>query len=321
MDPPHSDENHEPEASSKPSLSSFEHLLQTPGKPGTACWALKYDSGFPKIAQNLARVRPGVVMKYPHYPWWVINVEQLEKDWEVDQVQTAKEKFEKEKLVFEILGQHPRIVRCLGIAEVHRGLLLEEASHGDLHGDMEIHGTEMNMSLRLKWRSQAAEAIEFIHKHDVHHFDMGPRNMLVHADSKKDLNLLLCDFGFAGIGDENHTCGPTPGFFDPEWTISPVNQDLFGLASMFYFIMKGSCPYADVMQNDTVEEWNAVLHMIRGEREFPSVGNILGGSVILKAWTRVYPDATSLINDQNEIFNDLRLAGADHPQTSVQSLE
>ncbi|KAJ5613920.1 kinase-like domain-containing protein [Penicillium herquei] len=304
MDPPHSDENHEPEASSKPSLSSVKNLLQTPGKLGTTLWALEYDPGFPKIEQNLARVKPGVVMKYPHYPWWLINVEQLEKDWDVEQVQTAKEKFEEEKLVFEILGEHPRIVRCLRIAEVHRGFLLEEASNGDLHGYMENHGAEMNMSLRLKWRSQAAEAIEFIHKHDVHHFDMGPRNMLI--------STFYCAIGFAGMGDENHTCGPTPGFFDPEWTISPVNQDLFGLASIFYLIMTGSCPYADVMRNDTVEEWNAVLHMIRWDRKFPSVDNILGGSVILKAWTRVYSDATSLIND-------LRLSDSNHPQACVQT--
>ncbi|KAJ5726032.1 kinase-like domain-containing protein [Penicillium malachiteum] len=247
-------------------------------------------------------------MKYPYYPWWLINIDQLEGSWEAQEVHTSKEKFEKERQIFEILGEHPRIVRCLGIAEVHRGFLLEEASHGDLHGYMKNHGKDMDMSLRLKWRSQAVEAIEFIHKHNVHHFDMSPYNMLVHADSNNDLNLLLCDFGFSGIGDKKHACGHTPGFFDPEWTISPVYQDLFGLASIFYLIMTGSYPYADVMQNDTTEEADAVLHLIRWERKFPSVDEIPGGSVILNAWQRVYPDATALIQDQDRIFNYLKLS-------------
>ncbi|KAJ6031618.1 kinase-like domain-containing protein [Penicillium herquei] len=254
----------EPELSPTVSISSSKHLLQTPGKLGTGIGyrALEYDPGFPKIGQNLAKVAPGVVMKYPHCLWWLIDHENLKQGHEAEQFLVAKENFEKERQVFEILGDHPRI---------------------------------------------AAEAIEFIHKHRVHHFDMGPRNMLVHADSNNNLNLLLCDFGVSGIGDEKHDCCPTPGFFDREWTISPVHQDLFGLASIFYLIMTGSCPYADVMQNDTIEEWNAVLHLIRWERKFPSVDNILGSSVILDAWQRVYPDATSLIDDQDRIFDGLKV--------------
>ncbi|KAJ5703948.1 hypothetical protein N7493_011086 [Penicillium malachiteum] len=77
----HSDENlnHEPKPSSEVSIVSFEHLLQIPGRLGSAFWDLEYDPGFPQIAQNLARVKPGVVMEYPDCPCWLINVERLEK--------------------------------------------------------------------------------------------------------------------------------------------------------------------------------------------------------------------------------------------------
>ncbi|KAJ5703947.1 hypothetical protein N7493_011085 [Penicillium malachiteum] len=86
--------------------------------------------------------------------------------------------------------------------------------------------------------------------------------------------------------------------------------------------MTGSCPYADVMQNDSVEEWNAVPHLIRWERKFPSVDDILGENVILNAWTRVYPDATSLTHDQYHNFIDLRMPlEANNPQTTVQTSE
>lgn len=161
------------------------------------------------------------------------------------------------------------------------------------------------MSLRFKFRSQAAEAIEFIHKRGVYHFDLRPHNILVHADSNGSVDLLLCDFGFASLGEEWPTCGPISGFFDPTPGTSQVHQDLFGLGSIFFFIMTGGCPYASHMLNSSAAEENAVLDLIR-QGEFPSVEDIVGGSVILKTWKKLYPDAASLIIDQEQVLADCK---------------
>lgn len=57
------------------------------------------------------------------------------------------------------------------------------------------------------------------------------------------------------------------------------------------------------MLNFCAAEENAVLDLIR-QGDFPSVEEIVGGSVILKTWKKFYPDAGSLIRDQDQVLQE-----------------
>lgn len=94
------------------SESSIKILLRTPGKLINRGYGLdEYDPGLPVINRSLARVKPGIVLKFPHHPWWLLTPEQVQKMHCPIHAQSYKDKFEREKRVFEILGNHPRIVR------------------------------------------------------------------------------------------------------------------------------------------------------------------------------------------------------------------
>jgi serine/threonine protein kinase len=54
--------------------------------------------------------------------------------------------------------------------------------------------TSIDISLRVKWRTQAAEAIHFIDREGVIHSDLRPDNFLLHTVGGNKLDLLLCDF-------------------------------------------------------------------------------------------------------------------------------
>ena len=98
--------------SSETSDPSIENLLRMPGKlANRGCGLNAYDPGLPIINRSLAKVKPGVVLKFPHYPWWLFTPEQVKQLYYPKDVETSKAKFERERRVFEILGDHPRIVR------------------------------------------------------------------------------------------------------------------------------------------------------------------------------------------------------------------
>ncbi|KAI0973704.1 kinase-like protein [Xylaria arbuscula] len=76
-----------------------------------------------------------------------------------------------ERKIFDRLGQHPRIVRCLGwVTEFPTGLLLAEASHGSLQCLIDTDNEAIPLSLRKS--------------------NLRPDNFLVHGN-----DLWLCDFG------------------------------------------------------------------------------------------------------------------------------
>lgn len=124
------------------------------------------------------------------------------------------------------------------------GLLFAEASDGNLQKYIDQHHDSIDMSLRLKWRTQAAEAIQFIHQKGVIHSDLRPGNFLLHTVAGSALDLQLCDFGGSTNGEIDGGHLPDSGFSDPcgSWE-STQSTDIFSLGSIYYTIMTGHWPY------------------------------------------------------------------------------
>lgn len=177
----------------------------------------------------IGRVNPGVVIKCPRYSWW--HSEAAENH---PFVKDIKRNFEVEEQLLDILGMHPRIIRYassnpsysvqmfinlysryIGVSKEPRGLLFTEASDGNLQAYIDRHNDTIDLSLRLKWCLQAAEAVHYIHQKGVIHSDLRPENFLLHSDSENKLDLLLCDFGGSTNGDIDGGHLPDSGFFNP----------------------------------------------------------------------------------------------------------
>lgn len=179
-------------------------------------------------------------------------------------------------------------------------MLFTEANHGDLQRYLDNHNEDISESLRLKWCMQAAEAIAYIHSKSVIHSDLRPENYLLHVrDDGLPPELLLCDFGgsYCKIGDKVIDGGhlPDAGFFNPnsEW-VSNEDTDIFALGSVFYTIMIGHWPYKPPGHFVDVEEWEEYDEKVNElfmNREFPPVGNLVGGDIILDCWTEKIRDA------------------------------
>ncbi|CAG8177271.1 unnamed protein product [Penicillium nalgiovense] len=124
---------------------------------------------------RIARVAPGVIIKCPRFSWW--HSKAAVDKWFV---RGMRRSFEVEERLLQILGQHPRIIES-GISDDPFRLLSAEASDGNLQNYIDRHHASIDISIRFEWRTQAAEAIEFIHGKDVIHSDLRPENFLFNA--------------------------------------------------------------------------------------------------------------------------------------------
>lgn len=171
----------------------------------------------------------------------------------------------------------------------------------------------IDLPLRLKWRSQAAEALSFVHQKGVVHAEVRPPNFLLHGDN---LDLILCGFGGCAYEDQEATNNNALGYANPlrlwpsKVDLRGVHADIFALGSTFYYIMAGYDPLQpDGDPGKTPEEsslWWAEIERLIADKKFPSVDEFVGGSVIQGCWTYQYPNVETLIQDQELSFKGLQ---------------
>jgi serine/threonine protein kinase len=187
-------------------------------------------------------------------------------------------------------------------------LLFAEASDGNLQKYIDQHHASINISLRLKWRSQAAEAIEFIHGKGVIHSDLRPENFLLHTDTVagNKLDLLLCDFGGSTNGEIDGRHLPDSGFFNPcHPPESTESTDIFSLGSIYYTIMTGHWPYRSPGPFKALEEMKTYEEHVDAWfacKRYPRVNGLAAGLVIQRCWTGEYAGLRALIEDQRSQF-------------------
>jgi serine/threonine protein kinase len=182
------------------------------------------------------------------------------------------------------------------------GLLLSEASHGDLQSYINAGNSPIEISKRLEWCHQVAEAVTFIHSHGVIHSDLRPENFLVHEAAQGSLELLLCDFGGA-VCEELGLDGkqlPNDPFYDhtQELEITPA-LDIFSLGSIFYTILTGYWPYRDqtyFSEGDSYLDYVDKVEMFFRKMQYPDVTELVGGKVIMGCWTKKFTTAEQVLD-------------------------
>lgn len=82
----------------------------------------------------------------------------------------------REDLIYRHLGEHPQILKCLGLEEIHPGihsLRLELAPLGNIRQFIEDHHTDPPpIHNRLQMTLDVASGIAYIHSHKVQHSDL-----------------------------------------------------------------------------------------------------------------------------------------------------
>ncbi|KAH8730486.1 kinase-like domain-containing protein [Phaeosphaeriaceae sp. PMI808] len=186
-----------------------------------------------------------------------------------------------EKAIYEALGHHKRIVRCLGITG--NGLKMEFASQGSV---TDYLSKDPSTKLRLRGCRQAAEALAFLHSKGVIHCDLHTNNLLL--DSQ--LNALLSDFQ-GTFKDLDGYAIESIRYFLPREATSPPNEvtDIFALGILIYTITVGIEPYP-VLSDIEVEEYYR-------KQKFPNTDNIFCRGIILRCWSGEYTGAEEVVQD------------------------
>ncbi|KAI0100518.1 kinase-like protein [Nemania sp. FL0031] len=240
------------------------------------------------------RVEPGVILKAPV----TVSEDQTIREWP-----SVAKNYIVERQIFDRLGQHPRIVRCLGWrTEFPTGLLLVEASHGSLQRYIATHNETILLSLRKKWFRQAIESIDYIHGRGVIHSDLRPDNFLVDGDGG---DLWLCDFGKSACEELKISSRGVPdsGFLDPNspWKSTP-SIDIFSLGSVLYTIVRGHWPYraenGPFETEEEMDQYEARVDDLFGRGIFPEVEDLFGGEIILGCWTKKYATVQDILKEE-----------------------
>ncbi|KAM4063813.1 kinase [Hirsutella rhossiliensis] len=240
-------------------------------------------TSFEGSTSEFIRVQNGEVLKYPRQIWKESRLyDTLTRDIETS--------FSVECQILEHLGHHPRIVKYLGRNQGEgdpRGILLAEASHGDLQ--------------RYLDQNEAVEAVAYIHHRGVVHADLRPENFLIHETTLMSLDLWLCDFGGSKC-DELGVYGghlPDSGFFDPTLEPSATTQmDIFSIGSVLYAILTGHWPFRGLGVFKSPEEMNDYGNKVDNlflQGTFPDVDELFAGDIIMKCWKNEYASAENVL--------------------------
>jgi serine/threonine protein kinase len=152
----------------------------------------------------------------------------------------SKITFEKEKGVYEKLGEHPNILKCLGWGN-YQGfyfLILEYAKEGDLY--KKVLRENLDFSLAKSYFLQIADAVRHCHHHGVIHMDIKPENVFLFGNQVK-----LADFDgsfFREVDEKNVKY--TRDYAAPElkWernVLFDEKMDVWSLGALLHFMLTG----------------------------------------------------------------------------------
>ncbi|KAM0332286.1 hypothetical protein ACHAQA_002562 [Verticillium albo-atrum] len=218
------------------------------------------------------------------------------------------EMFKREAAIYEALGPHPHILKCLGAAYLQAAdetnskereawaVRLERASHGNLRERILKDGPPP-MTRRVMLAIDLAETLQYVHDRGVIWGDISTRNILVFDD----LHIKLGDFAGSSLRDvypelllscEVRYWAPTTTPPSPAKDV--FAEELFALGTGICEITEWALPYGKVEENEVQKR------LLKGEFPHVSEDNPVG-SIIRKLWDSGYSSAKEAADDLREV--------------------
>lgn len=198
-----------------------------------------------------------------------------------------------EASIYILLGDHPRIAKCLFVEPAKTYIELDYYPKGNLRSFIERHGPYIEDTHRKRWARQIIESAEYIHSMGVWHSDFRLEQWLL----DETLNARLSDFNASGYnrnvalgleGSETMAVENASHFLPRDVADdSTVESDLFALGSTLFELITGRAPY-EGQRRESIE----ALFI---EGAFPSVEGLLLGEVIRRCWTKRFLSAKEVL--------------------------
>ncbi|XP_065653534.1 leucine-rich repeat serine/threonine-protein kinase 2-like isoform X2 [Hydra vulgaris] len=157
---------------------------------------------------------------------------------------------------------HPCLISFTGVSIRPRALLIEYSPLGNLANYIASKNISKNKSLTHKIALQVAEGLAFIHKHNIVHRDLNPKNIIVFSCSLKvPVNVKLSDYGIsqhktyqgliANMGTPKYKA-PEVVYKESEYSIE---VDIFSYGVTIYeLISNGQKPFRDINNQNEFED-------------------------------------------------------------------
>jgi len=208
----------------------------------------------------------------------------------------CEERLAREATIYKHLGQHPQILRCLGLEEVHpsiHSLRLEMAPAGSIRSYIKKNvDSPPPIQHRLQMAIDVADGLSYMHSRGVMSCDLSSTNLFVFDELRVkigDLGGALLE-GFDFKWDQTHESRyhlPSRG---REYDDVPLmKRELFSLGSAIYEITAWERPFPE-LNDDEVDDRYA-------RDEFPSLHGNVARHIIWNCWTEAYETAQQIACD------------------------
>lgn len=170
-------------------------------------------------------------------------------------------RFKREAALYEALGAHPHILKCMGVELMPDGeeawaLRLERAPHRDLRRYI-MGESPPAMGRRVRLAVDLAETLQYVHDRGIIWGDLSTRNILVFDD----LHIKLCDFAGSILPGtypdllfmyETRYCVPGPNKEYPANGTLPM--ELFALGTAICEITEWALPYGPIDEDELAQK-------------------------------------------------------------------
>ena len=196
-----------------------------------------------------------------------------------------------EKRIYERFGEHGGHQGVLSYyGSYESGIRLEYAPNHDLQSFLKKRTNNIDVRQRLRWATQLAESLGFVHCVGVIHGDLTSKNVFL----DENLNAKLADYAGSSLDGSPLLVAVTASHRYPGLALS-IKGDLFAFGSVLYEIMTGVAPYHTLSEADIYARYS--------KGEFPETKSLQAiGSIVRKCWQGRYDASDAVIRDLKGMF-------------------
>lgn len=203
------------------------------------------------------------------------------------QYHSANESFQREKLIYERLGQHDNIARLFETTAT--GIVLERGEC--LRRVLQRREPCDHNSENLTWAIQAAEGLFYMHSRNIVNADVGPHNLIL-IDSKQ---IKWVDFEGSGIDDQLATASYDIHYWRPAKGSASIDTDIFAFGCLLFEIEQGSPPYSDTFNHLPPHKQASQIESLYSKGQYPDVSGLFLGQIISACWNRRFRDMAEVL--------------------------